>query len=197
MKKITLILFSLALLNLAQAQQHPAPDSTQTPARDTTTTEIFIPKRYVGIIETGYAWGLGEWGISVYRVNVVNGIKFSFCSVGFGAGFSIPDRSRDLSESIRFDYLVPFYLDTRFFIPDQRITPYLAFGIGLSILHHKMLGDLSLFMNASSGISWKISKDMALIIGIAYESYNIKYDNLPKKYLRYSHALGFNIGISF
>lgn len=193
MKKVIAFIIVLAISNMAFAQQDFKSDATQ----NSSVNKKSPAKRYQGIIETGYSWGLGEWGQSVFRFNAINAIKLPHYSIGIGTGFSILNQYQNQFNAIRFHYQVPIFLDNRIYFSNKRIRPYLAFGIGLSIVAHDMLGDLSLFLNSSTGIFWKISDRVSLIIGIAYESYNIKYEDIPKKYSKYSNSLGFNIGISF
>lgn len=181
---------------MAFAQQ----DSKSDTAQNGTINRNSTANQYQGIIETGYSWGLGEWGQSVFRLNVINSIRLPHYSIGIGTGFSILNRQQNQLNGIRFDYQVPIFLDNRIYFSNKSVRPFLAFGIGLSIVAHDMLADLSLFLNSSTGIFWNISDSVSLIIGISFESYTIKYDDGPDgatKINRQSISLGPSIGISF
>jgi len=190
MKKTIALIIILIISNIAYSQQDVQPDTSQ---NNSGNNKSKVNNNQL-IIETGYSWGIGEWGQSVFRLNFINSLKFSCYSVGIGTGFSILNRSQNQYDNIRFNYQVPIFLDNRVSFSKKRIRPYLSFGIGLSFVSHAMLADLSLFINSSTGVSWKINDKVSLIMAIAYESYNVKYDHAPT---RLSHSLGFSTGISF
>lgn len=187
----------LSFYSISYAQQGLGTDTVQRQVQDSSINRKISANNYQGILEGGYAWGLGEWGRSVFRLNAVNAIRLSNYSIGFGLGFSILNHNQNQYDNIRFEYQVPIYIDNRLYFSKRRLQPYLAFGFGLSIVAHDMLADLSLFLNSSTGVFWKISERISLVIGIAYESYNIKYDSFPRKYSKLSNAIGVNAGISF
>jgi hypothetical protein len=199
MKRVIAFIIVLVISNMAFAQQDFKSDTIQ----NSSVNKKSPAKRYQGIIETGYSWGLGEWGQSVFRFNVIVAIRLPHYSIGIGTGFSILNQYQYQFNGIRFDYQVPIFLDNRIYFSNKRIRPYLAFGIGLSIVTHDMQADRSLFLNSSTGIFWKISDKISLIIGIVYESYKIGYGTYSPPYYLFSYfneksnSLGINIGISF
>ena len=207
MRKVIAFIIVLAVSNTAFAQQDSKSDTTQNNSVNKKSSTL----HYQVILETGYSWGLGEWGQSVFRFNGIFGIRLPHYSIGLGSGFSTlhnkstGDYKTMVDTMMRFKYQVPVFLDQRIYFSNKRIRPYLAFGIGMSILNWEMISDISLFINSSTGIFWKISDKVSLIIGIAFESYNIKYDVKeynPPYYLtttfeEKSNALGLNIGVSF
>ena len=207
MKKVIAFIIVLAIGNIAFAQQDFKSDTTQ----DSSVNKKSPAMPYQGIIETGYSWGLGEWGQSIVRANFINGIRLPHYSIGIGFGLSALNNSTwgdEIAKEdsvINFHYQVSIFLDNRIYLSKKRIRPYLAFGIGLSIVAYDMLGDISLFLNSSTGILWKISDRVSLIIGIAYESYKIGYEvktysppyYLYSDYYERSNSLGINIGILF
>ena len=216
MKKVIAFIIVLTISNMVFAQQSFTSDTTQNSPVNKKSPKI----RYQGIIETGYSWGVGEWGKSVFRLNVINGISLPNYSLGIGTGISsrVNDTwgsdNYNIDSSMHFNFLVPFYLDNRIYFPNKKIRPYLAFGLGFAFIEYTTIGFFNygfyknLFLNSSIGIFWKISERVSLITGIVYESYNIDYEiriTYPYPYYysysRYfterSRSLGFNFGISF
>lgn len=176
---------------------------------------------YNGILESGYTFGIGEWGQSAFKADLVNGVRIDFYSVGIGLGLrafnlNYHEKKGGNTDSTVMDPAAQasLYLDNRIELPGTRISPYLGFGIGVSFLpgEFSLLSgpsvETSLFISASAGITWKISEKVRLIGGVVFESYDIKYyeELLMNGYsytvkshhyfLERSKSLGFTIGVS-
>lgn len=182
----------LMIINmLAHAQENPAPGSPADSIKDKNGNKGL----FQGVIEGGYCWGLGEWGQSVFRMNMINSIRFGHYAVGVGTGFSILNKQQNEHYPIRFKYMVPVYLDNRLIFAGKKILYHLDFGAGISFVAFDMLADLSLFLNTSTGVGWKISDKISLMVGIYCESFNITYERYdpPKN----SITIGPTVGILF
>jgi hypothetical protein len=166
-------------------------------------------KCYRGIIELGYAWGVGEYGISNFRFNFINGIMIGrFSSIGLGLGYrryftgseNYTDRSL-YSPVSQF----PVFLDLRTSFSTKRITPYLAVGIGGSAGYIEEGSDSNtsrqegLLFSPSGGIWFNVSDRFAVFAGVAYEMQKLEYvlisDN--SHYKKNTSSISLNIGIAF
>jgi hypothetical protein len=194
MKRIIAFIIIMIISNMAFSQQEIRPDTVP----NDSVNKKSNPLIYQGIFESGYSLGIGEWGQSVFRLNGIVAIRLPHYSIGLGTGFSIVNRNENQFDGMRFNYMVPIFLDNRVYFSIKKVQPYLSAGIGLSFIAHNMLADYSLFINSSTGIFWKISDSASLIIGIAIESYKIQYEpGKADNYAKQSISLGPNIGISF
>jgi hypothetical protein len=194
MKKIIIFIIALIISNMAFSQHDAKPDTMP----DDSASRKSSPLHYQGILESGYSFGIGEWGHSVFRLNGIASIRFLHYSIGIGTGFSVVNQNENRYDGMRFSYMVPIFIDNRVYFSSKKVRPYLSAGIGLSFIAHDMLADLSLFLNSSAGLFWKISDNASLIIGISIETYKIRYipDNTVN-YAKQSISLGPCIGISF
>jgi hypothetical protein len=161
---------------------------------------------YQGTIEAGYGIGIGEYGKSNIKLNIVNSIRKSYYSIGIGVGLRLYSDTYVIlppfSDSLGFDFQTPIFFDFRRNFSNTIISPYLALGIGciidFSVYEKTYIG---LFLNPSCGISWKISDRTALITGIVYEFNRLTHqfwdNDHNSHYKTNSNSLGINIGISF
>ncbi|MCU0461524.1 MAG: hypothetical protein MUF36_05850 [Bacteroidales bacterium] len=166
-------------------------------------------KCYRGIIEIGYAWGVGDYGINNFRFNFINGIMIGkVSSVGLGLGYR---RYFEGLENYTGRKLyspadqIPVFLDLRTSFTKKKVTPYLALGIGGSAGYLKVSSDSAtirqegLYFCPSGGIWFNISDRLALFGGIAFEMQRLEYiliaDNSHFK--RNTSSLSVNIGIAF
>jgi hypothetical protein len=161
---------------------------------------------YQGTIEVGYGIGLGAYGKSNIKLNIINSIRKSYYSMGIGVGLRLYSDSDIIlpffSDILEPDFKIPVFFDFRRNFSNKIISPYLALGIGciidFSVYEKPFTG---LFLNPSCGISWKISNRTALIIGIVYEFNRMRQQLWDIDHHIYykinSNSLGINIGISF
>ncbi len=173
------------------------------------TTSVRRRKCYRGIIEAGYAWGVGDYGINNFRFNFINGIMIGrFSSIGLGIGFreyfegneNYTDRSL-FSPGTQF----PVFLDLRTSFSTKKITPYLALGIGNSAGYVSAVSDTAktrqegLFFNTSAGIWFNVTERFAVFAGIAYEIQKLEYMLLSDNshYKKNTSSISLNIGIAF
>jgi hypothetical protein len=158
---------------------------------------------YRGIIEVGYGFGLGDYGINNFRFNFINAIRIGdFSSIGLGIGYR-----RFFTKNDAAPYLVsnvdqiPFFLDLRTSFSTRKLTPYAALGIGASRGYRSAATDKGLFMfNASGGIWYNVSGRFAVFAGIAYEMQKLQYsdtDPFANSYIKSAGSISLNIGISF
>jgi hypothetical protein len=158
---------------------------------------------YRGIIEIGYAFGLGDYGIDNFRFNFINGVRLGqFASVGLGIGYR-----RYFTENLTDPYLVsgknqiPVFLDFRTNFSSKKLTPYLALGIGNSAGYNSSeTRQEGLLFNASGGIWYNVSSRFAVFAGFGFEMQKLEFsdtDPFTGNYKKNANSLGINIGISF
>lgn len=144
-----------------------------------------VKKKYLGIVELGYAFGVDYYNINFLKLNVINGYRINpYFSVGIGAGL----RYYFEGESA----IIPLFLDFRTNIIDKKVSPYLALGCGYSFNATNSFEGVGLLFNPTAGIRFKMSKKSSINVGIGYELQ--KYD---AEYPKSSEAISINVGISF
>jgi hypothetical protein len=160
-------------------------------------------KWYRGIIEIGYGFGIGDYGINNFRFNFINAIRIGqFSSIGLGLGYR-----RLFAENSSAPYLVssidqiPVFLDLRTSFSTRKLTPYVALGIGASSGYRTAGTDKQLFLfNGSGGIWYNVSPRLAVFAGIGYEMQKLDFSDTDPFTLTYgksSSSISLNIGISF
>ena len=169
-------------------------------------------KCYRGIIEAGYGWGIGDYGINNLRLNFINGFHIGpNFSLGLGIGvrrYFVENEYHTGVNIVSGKVQVPVFLDLRTTLSAKKITPYFAVGIGNSARYTGQNSEVSdsaksvnegLFFNPSAGIWINISSRFAVFTGIAYEMQKMEFlnvsDNTP--YKKNTSSISINIGISF
>ncbi len=183
------------------------PVDVPNPYADANLTGTSKRKCYRGIIELGYALGVGNYGSDNFRFNFINGIMIGrFSSIGLGLGYR-----RYFEENFTGHTLfspksqIPVFLDLRTSFSTRKVTPYLALGIGGSASIVRVNSDSTstkqegLFFCPSGGIWFNVSDRFAVFAGIAYEMQRLEYvliaDNSHFK--KNASSLSLNIGIAF
>ncbi|HPR11307.1 MAG TPA: hypothetical protein PLV06_02880 [Bacteroidales bacterium] len=164
-------------------------------------------KWYRGIIEAGYGWGIGEYGINNFRFNFINGlIVGKVSSIGLGIGYR---RYFEKENAGRYlispESQIPVFLDLRTCFTRKKITPYLAFDIGSSAGYISDGSDSTkttsegLFLSGSGGAWFNISDRFAVFAGAAFEMQNLEYMLVSdhSHFRRNSSSLSLNLGIAF
>jgi hypothetical protein len=164
-------------------------------------------KCYRGIIELGYALGIGDYGINNFRFNFINGIMIGrSSSIGLGLGYRRYFEN-DLTSHSLFSPKshMPVFLDLRTSFSTRKVTPYLALGIGGSASFVKVNSDSTatrqegLFFCPSGGIWINVSDRFAVFAGIAYEMQRLEYVLIAddSHFKKNAGSVSLNIGIAF
>jgi len=185
-------------------QSYPVPESNRLPSyqRYTGSSSGISGKWYRGIIEAGYGLGVGDYGISNFRLNFINGFKIGNSSLGLGIGYR-----RYFTDNNAAPYLVskksvvPVFLDFRTTFSDRKLTPYFALGLGGAASSDTTLAARDrLFFTTSGGIWYNVSDRFAVFAGVAYELQKLEFsDTNPYtgNYRKNSNSISLNIGIAF
>lgn len=161
-------------------------------------------KWYHGIIEVGYSAGLGEYGLSNFRFNFINGIYICpTTSIGLGIGYRrYFDKASDHPDRNLLSGVsqIPVFLDLRTTFTTRKVTPYLAFGIGGAASTASGVSRTEgLFITPSGGIWFNLSDRIAVFAGIAGEMQRIEYELVSDNshFYKNSTSVSLNVGISF
>jgi hypothetical protein len=142
---------------------------------------------YKGIVEIGYQYGVGAYRLNRLKVNIINGYQINpYFSLGFGTG-------------VRYYFheeaaLIPIFADFRANFIDNKISPYLSLGLGYSFNAMNEFKGFGFLVNPTLGISFKVSDNTALNVGVGYDLQKLKFYEYDDNSL---DAISINVGISF
>jgi len=161
-------------------------DTLQKQTQNCSESHKNISVNYQGIIELGYASGIGKYGMNNFRLNFINGLRID-PNIFFGLGLGIRYYSgmHESYSPVNSRMLVPFFLNIRTNISGGVVSPYLALNVGGTLGFDGLMKSSKFYMglfegvgsmfNPSIGVSFKISEKCAIIIGIAYEIQKMKF----------------------
>jgi hypothetical protein len=136
---------------------------------------------YRGLFELGYDIGIGDNGISRFKLNIINGFQVNpHFSVGFGTGIRYFQEAEAL--------YIPLFLDLRASILDKDVSPYVAIGTGYSMRVTNSF-DAGFMLNPTAGVTFKKSSKSSMNIGFGYDLLLLNDNGFG--------ALSFNLGFSF
>jgi hypothetical protein len=173
------------------------------PRKEFNTLKKSSGSGYLIMGEMEYGIAVDSFKTDFLKLSLINGYKFnSFFSLGFGAGMKFYLVEDDA------DIVVPLFLDFRVNFTDQKISPYLALGIGYSIdigyvsydgKNHYPLEAVDLLLNPTAGVKIKIANRTAVNLGIGCEMQSMRFynDQHTAKLAGNSTCISINAGISF
>jgi len=149
---------------------------------------------YKGIVELGYQVGTGDYGMDRLKLNIVSSYQIN------------PNFSLGLGTGLRFYFdesaaVVPVFVDFRTNLINKGISPYFLLDVGYSFDATEGLEGLGFMLNPAIGVSFKVSDNNAMNIGLSYEMQ--KMDFYYSGYHNYytssenSGAISIDVGISF
>ena len=170
---------------------------------------------YTGLVETGYSFGFGNYGMNNWDLNVINGYKFNPCfSLGLGIGYRYyykKEYDPNFNTEVKSWYgMVPIFLDFRTALTKKDVSPCLSLGLGYSFGGRPNeimeIGHVGFFLNGAAGLRFKLSDKTALTTGIVYTLQRVDagfYGNNHSGNSYYGtedvtmNSLGISLGISF
>jgi len=150
---------------------------------------------YKGIIEAGYQFKVGNFGMDRVHLNIINGYQVNpYFSFGFGTGL----RYYLDAEAI----LIPVFVHFRTSFIDKIVSPYLSLGVGYSFDATNDFNGVGFLLNPAIGVRFKVSGKTALHVGVGYEMQRMKFFYYDGYYLfdaftENSGAISLVLGISF
>lgn len=156
------------------------------------TNQGFQPG-YKGIVELGFQTSVKYLGTDRFILNIINGFQVSpYFSFGFGTGLQY---YRDVEA-----YLVPVFIDFRANLMIQKVSPYLALGLGYSYDPKYDFSGVGFLLTPTIGVCIAVSGKSKVYAGIGYEMQKMEYHSYQNDWLPISVNLGamsMNVGISF
>lgn len=115
-----------------------------------------IAKGYKGFVDFGYALGVGYWELDRVEFTTAHGYQFNpylFGGIGFGVNYyTVPELCN-----------LPIFANIRANLLDARITPFVDFRIGYSVLNIA-----GLYLAPTVGCRFGLTRKMAINLGVGY-----------------------------
>lgn len=115
-----------------------------------------IAKGYKGFVDLGYAIGVGSWGVDRVEFTTAHGYQFNpylFGGIGLGVNYYTESELCNL----------PIFANIRANLLDAKITPFVDFRIGYSVLDVE-----GLYLAPSVGCRFALTRKMAVNLGVGY-----------------------------
>lgn len=147
--------------------------------------------KYTGFAEIGYTHGVGEFGVNVLEINIINGFQVTpYLVAGLGTG-------------ARYFYvyegtLVPIFAELRFVYPHWKLAPFLVFDLGYSIDVFNHFKGMGMMVNPSAGVSYELSRGSRIFLEAGYEMQQLQlnYSNGATKNVN-AAGIGLVLGFTF
>lgn len=160
-------------------------------------TAYEFKKSYQGLIELGYGFKMGEYGLNVLNFNFINGYQFNsdlFAGIGIGVKSFIDN-----------DFiLLPLFADLKYTLRNGSIKPLVGLGIGYSFNPNGGFRGEGFLINPSFGIQTNFSEKMRMNFSLNFQAQQIavpvvnpynSWDISMKKKL--SGSIGLTVGLMF
>jgi hypothetical protein len=135
---------------------------------------------YVGVVDVGYAVGVGDYGLNFINLTMINGYKFNpYFSLGFGTG----TRLYYDSDAI----LTPFFLNFQVNFIDSPIYPFFALSTGYSFDLSDDFEATGFLVNLNVGVHFEVSDKFGINVGIGYEGQWAEFYDYDYSYNYYGY----------
>ena len=160
---------------------------------DSSVDSKFLKTGYKRVVELGYQFGTGDYGMNRLKLNIINAYQINpNFSVGIGTGIRY---YLDPNTTV-----VPLFADFRANLSKKSISPYCSLGVGYSFDASNNFDGVGFLVNPTVGASFMISEKTAINVGLGYEiqlmdfhyNYSYAYSNT-----RNSGAISLIAGITF
>jgi hypothetical protein len=162
------------------------------------------PNGYIGIIEAGYGFAEGDFGMDYLKLDIINGYRFNqHFSLGLGVGARAFDEAKlyesgsEIYPEVYDAVFIPVFLSLRINLSKGKVAPYLALNAGKSF-DTSMVG-LGTMFSPGAGLRFGLGAKSALNLGVSYDSYKLPFYNFNTDAIteEASNAISVNLGISF
>ena len=127
----------------------------------------FYDKGYQGVIDAGYALGVGDFGLDFIKLNIINGYR---ANNNFALGIGTGIRYYSDLESV----FVPIFADFRANFNASNVSPYLAINLGYSLNASNDFEGIGLLFSPSIGTMFNTSEKTAVNFSVGYEMQKMK-----------------------
>jgi hypothetical protein len=164
---------------------------------------------YQDIVELGYAYGVGKYGMNNFRFNFTNGLRINpNLFFGLSTGFRYYSEIHESYSYINSRMLIPVFLNIQTNLSSSPVSPYLAIGIGGTFslegflkrtrYNPGLFESVGALFNSSAGVSIKLSERCYIITGITFEIQKMKFLIYPNPETKErDNSLSLNCGVSF
>lgn len=148
---------------------------------------------YIGIVDVGYAAGLGNYGLDFVNLTMIHGYKFN---PHFSLGSGVGARYYHSADAV----LIPLFMNFQVNFIKKPISPYFALSAGYSFNASADFEPVGFLINPSIGVHFGISYNFGINISIGYEGqwadfyytdYYYYYEPVAKTISGISFKLGF------
>ena len=147
---------------------------------------------YQGLVEAGYTFGSGDFGLNSIDVTTSHGIQVipTYLFTGIGAGLQYYHESDKCA--------IPLFADVRScFMPEENVSPFVDLKVGYAAVLGKRgdIADGGFFLNPMLGCTFVVKDFVALNAGIGYTFEYVNITAIDK----YKNIGGFSvrIGVQF
>lgn len=191
--------FVFAITDIAKITREASTSNTSTTGP--TENKLFSPG-YHGFVETGLGAGMGTYGLDMFKLDFVNGHRFTeHLFLGGGIGF------RQSTES-GFPSFIPLYANGRYNLtPNKVAVPFANLSIGAAFNSEDGLSNGGLIVNPSIGVHINKFKSFMLNASLGYDLLDVPFyepktiNTFPyvilSRRIRTTEAFVFNVGITF
>ena len=124
---------------------------------------------YKGIVEAGFAFGIGEFGMNRFKLDFINAYQINpYFSLGLGIGAR---NYYDLNAPV----LVPIFADFRANFIDNLTSPYLSLGVGYSFDATNSFESMGFYLNPTLGVTIMIHRNHSINVGVGYEMQRLNF----------------------
>jgi len=124
---------------------------------------------YKAIIESGFVFGIGEYGLNRFKLDFVNAYQVNpYFSLGLGIG---------LRSYYKFNapVLLPIFADFRANFIDNLTSPYVSLGVGYSFDATNSFESMGFYLNPTLGVTLMIPRNHSINIGVGYEAQRLNF----------------------
>ena len=86
------------------------------------TSVSFAQVNYRGFVDTGYTFGVGEYGFNQWNINTIHGVEVFHSSLFLGGGIGVGISTEN--DRIK-TYSIPVFADVRYTVSGLKFKPYL------------------------------------------------------------------------
>lgn len=151
---------------------------------------------FKGVFEPTYQFGVGEYGLDRFKVNLIGGYQFNpYVSIGVGSGLRYYFNNSNA--------LVPLIFDLKINFIDRKVSPYFSISAGYNFDAFKSFGKKGYLINPAIGVCIRVYEKSALYLGFEIEVQQMEFVNYYDLYFGYtneiknSYSMSLNLGITF
>lgn len=151
---------------------------------------------FKGVFEPAYQFGVGEYGLDRFKVNLIGGYQFNpYVSIGVGSGLRYYFNNSNA--------LVPLIFDLKINFMNRKVSPYFSISAGYNFNAFNSFKKAGYLINPAIGVCIRVYEKSALYLGFEIEVQQMEFVNYYDLYFGYtneiknSYSMSLNLGITF